>query len=104
MLVPLTNEIFEAAHVFFHGGGRSAAVAPPARIDDALVRLDDMRLVAYGIPDAMMLAVRENADSLPENFEHLVAAGTRNNAVEGAVFFQERLLVALRVEDFHACN
>jgi hypothetical protein len=67
MLVPLANEIFEAAHVPFHCGGRGAAVAPPARIEDALVRLDDVRLVAYRISDAVMLAVREDADRLPEN-------------------------------------
>src|SRR4051812_10658370 len=104
MLVALANKILQAAYVSFHGGGRAPAVAPPAGIDDALVCLYHVRLVAYGIADAMMLAVREDADCLPENFEHLVAASTCNDAVEGTVFCQKRLLVPLGVEVFHARN
>ena len=102
MLIARAHEMFEAAHVCFHRIGGRFAIAPAACVENALVRLDYVRLVAHRVADAVMLAVREDADRLPENLQHLVSARARDDAVEDAVLFYERLLVALRVERFHA--
>ena len=58
MLVTLAHQIFESTDVAFHFGGSCIAVAPPAGVENALVRLQNVCLVAYRITDAVLLTRR----------------------------------------------
>ena len=102
MLVTATHQIFERAHMGFHLGGGGRAVSALAGVQYTLMRLHHVRLIAHRITDAVMLAGGEDADGVPEHFQHFVAACARDDTVKHAVLFEERRLIARRIQRFHA--
>src|SRR5579871_5487460 len=64
------------------------------------MRLQHMHPITERIRDALLLAMRQQADRGPEAFKHLIAAGSGDDRMKGPVFLNEGVLVGQSAHPF----